>query len=416
MQIGTIVRHVLMALLTLFTMTIVYELPFILNVFATSPSFPLQGVYNNQNDWSLEKAPGFEGAENIAECTVGQQHRFLSPHIAAVSYISDGRTLNATLWLSSAFKEPTISSSSLFKEVERTYALLIHSDSTYDTGQNYQVVIQWNPLVKTWSKIIKESSPPFIFQSEKVLDQVNNYTGFFVKGKNYVDLSLNLSIAGSPSQYRIISYASDTFMTKDSHVCHLIDVTDVVHVPPPEFIISTLPNSVSLFPGENKTIELQIKSNTNLDSHILLYPSNQTDSIKLTFTPREISIPPSGLATSLLHIKASESATVHPYTIPIFAKISFPTTISNWLSGDILYKPASATINKASNFTATIQEPLTPSQQIRNIWESWGLPISGFVALITALGGGGIVGWFLKTLKSKRSKQDKYRKQNEGWQ
>jgi hypothetical protein len=416
MQIEIILRHVLMALLALFTIMIFYGISPILNVFATSPPFPLQGIYNNRTDWSLEKAPGYESAKNITECTIGQQHRFPSPHIAAVSYVSDGRTLNATLWLSSPFKEPTILSSSLFKEVERTYALLIHSDSTYDIGQNYQLVIQWNPIFKTWSKIIKESSPPFIFQSEKVLAQENNYTGFFAKGKNYVDLSFDLAIAGSPSQYRIISYASDTFMTKDSSVCHLIDVTDVVHVPPPEFIISTLPNSVSLFPGENKTIELQIKSNTNLDSHILLYPINQTNGIKLTITPHEVSVLPSSMATSLLYIKALENATVHPYTVPIFAKISFPTTISNWLSGDILYKPESAIIDKASNFTVTVQEPLTPSQQIKNMWESWGLPITGFIGLITALGGGGIVGWFLKTLKSKRSKQNKYRKQNEGWQ
>ena len=96
------------------------------------------------------------------------------------------------------------------------------------------------------------------------MEQKSNYTGFFVRGKNYVDLYFNLGVASYPNQYNVVAYASDTFMTKDSHICHLIDVTDVVPIPPPEFAISTSPTSMFLFPGENKTIELQVKSNTNL--------------------------------------------------------------------------------------------------------------------------------------------------------
>lgn len=384
-------------------------------VFAASPAFSLQGIYNNRNDWTLRKALGYENARNITECTT-QQHRFLSPHIAAADYVSDGNTLNATLWLSSPFRTPSISPSSQFKQIERSYAMLIHIDSAYDIGQNYQDAIQWSPITNTWNNIIKQSSPPFILHTDndKVLHQEKNYTDFFVKGKNYVDLSLNLGTIGSPSQYSIVSYASDTYMTKDYHVCHLIDTTSIVHIPPPEFVMSTLPNSVILFPGENKTIELQIKSNTNLNSHVMVY-TNQTEDVMITFTPQDISVLPSGIATSLLQIKASENAKTHPYTIPIYANITFPTTITNWLSGDIFANPQSAVINKASNFTLTVRQPLTFPEQLKNTWESWGSPINGFVGLITAIGGGGIVGLvYRKITKRRNEKRDMDIKRREG--
>lgn len=383
--------------------------------FAASPSFSLQGIYNSDNGWDLENVRDFTNAKNITECTT-TQHHFPSPQIAAVNYISDGKTLNSTLWLSSPFKEPIISSSSIFQQVERRYALLIHVNSAFDIGQNYQIVIEWDSTSHAWTRKIIESSPPSIFQTEKVLDQKSNYTGFFVRGKNYVDLYFNLSVASYPNQYNVVAYASDTFMTKDSHLCHLIDITDVVPIPPPEFVISTSPGSVALFPGENKTIELQVKSNTNLESVISFFTTNQTNDIKLKFIPNTTSILPYSMATSLLQIKASEKADAHPYTLPIYTKISFPTIITNWLSGSIHSNPKSIILNKPpSNVTITVLASLTIGQQIKNMWESWGSPISGFVGLITAIGGG-IAGLLLKKFKdkwNKRNKSNKFRKYDE---
>lgn len=378
--------------------------------FAVSPPFPLQGIYNNHSDWSLQKTIGYESVKSISECLT-QQHQFLSPHIAAADYISDGKTLNATLWLSSPFKVPSISSSSGLKQIERTYAMLIHIDSAYDIGQNYQSTIQWSSLTNTWSKITKKSSPPFVVKTnnEQILAQKNNYTDFFRSGKSYVDLSLNLALIGYPSQYSIISYASDTYLTRDNHICHLKDITSVVHIPPPEFIISTLPNSVNLFPGENKSIVLQIKSNTNLNSNVTIYTDHTEDkNIMITPIPRVLPIIPSGIASSLLETKASEDAKAHPYTIPIYISISFPTAVANWLSGTILANPQSAIINKLSNLTITVHQPLSFQEQVKNIWESWGAPINGFVGIITAICGGGIAGLVYKKLRHNKKREKRH--------
>jgi hypothetical protein len=69
-------------------------------------------------------------------------------------------------------------------------------------------------------------------------------------GKNYVDLSLDLGAAGCRNQYSVVSYATETFVNSTSSVgCSLVDITDAIYIPTPEFILSTLPNSVVLRPG-----------------------------------------------------------------------------------------------------------------------------------------------------------------------
>jgi hypothetical protein len=415
-------KYVLLSWLVSITLMSLYTLTPINNIFAISPSFPIEGISNNHKGWALAKLAYFENenAKNITECTTGQ-HSLPSPNIAAVDYISDGKTLNATLWLSSIFKEPINSSSFPFTQVERSYGLLIHVDSDYDIGQHYQVVISQDPLSHTWYKTIEKSSPSFIGGNAKVLDQKANSTDFPLKGKNYIDLSLDLSKLGYPSQYSVISYASDTFMTKDDHVCHLIDATDVVHIPLPEFVMSMLPSTVILVPGENKIIEFRIKSNTNINSHIFVYAKDQSGEITSTFNPQEIFVSPSGISTSLLQIKALGNAKAHSYTLPIYAKIFFPTNVTGWSisSSNIgnvkLSNPEGATISKQSNVTVSVVEPLTFLEKLKVMWESWGSPISGFVGLITAIGGAGIVGLLLKKFKDKWNKGKKSGKHKEGW-
>src|SRR5690242_7987262 len=79
-------------------------------VFGESPSFSLQGINNTHHHWNLEKGAFFgqESAKNITQCSTKREH-FPFPKIAAVNYISSGKTLNATLWLASPFQEPTAS-------------------------------------------------------------------------------------------------------------------------------------------------------------------------------------------------------------------------------------------------------------------------------------------------------------------
>lgn len=74
---------------------------------ADSPmsSFPNQQILDSVGDWSIERDYAYYPLEeNIENCKLGPGD-FHSPDISSVDYISDGKTLNATLWLSSPFRE-----------------------------------------------------------------------------------------------------------------------------------------------------------------------------------------------------------------------------------------------------------------------------------------------------------------------
>jgi hypothetical protein len=121
-------------------------------VFALSPSFPIQGIILHADNWQLNPV---SITKNMTECKEGQQHiRF--PNIQAVSYYSDGKTLFATLWLSSKFKDIDDKT-----EQHRSYAFFIVSDSVYNANQSYEVSLDWNfsNPNDTWIKKYHEWSP-----------------------------------------------------------------------------------------------------------------------------------------------------------------------------------------------------------------------------------------------------------------
>ena len=131
----------------------------------------------------------------------------------------------------------------------------------------------------------------------------------------------------SPQQYKAVFYITDYFIIH--HVfCRLVDITNWIIIPPPDFSISIAPNStVNLRPTEQKNIELLIKSNTDLASEAFLNYNNSLlgpdNDINLTFSPKRVSILPFSAGSSSLHITASGNAKPNLYLIPIVANISF---------------------------------------------------------------------------------------------
>ena len=429
----------------LVTITIVLSYTFstIYCAYGDSPSFSLQGIENIRHHWHLENNGIFFGqysAKNITQCSTRRGH-FPFPQIAAVDYISNGKNLNATIWLDSPFQQPT-ASPTVLKEVSllpssvhdkrtislhlavekhtiresiRKYAFLIHPDSVYDIGQTYQVAVAWNNTSNTWQRTATESIPSSLQGNNRVLEQQNYYNLSFVPGQNYVVVVvMNLALLSYPSQYSVIAYALETY-NEDSVFCKLVDVTDVVHIPPPDFSTSTLPNSIVLLAGESKPVELQAKSNTNLQSNISL-STDQNSNVRLRFEPNKLYVPPFGISSSLIHVNALDNATANPYTLPIKANLSFPIAVTNWLTRDILTNPGTAAIIREANFTVSVRPPLGLSEQLNEVWSAWGTPISGIVGLIAAILGG-VGGWLLKHFKSKKNRErirDKHRNINEG--
>src|SRR6266516_2392206 len=244
------------------------------NVYSLSPSFARQEITDPVDDWSLIKArqkytyvetPSSGRSlillgNNPADCpTKIQQNHFRIPEIAAVTYLSDGKSLNATLWLSHSFVNPPSNASTWlshpFKKVPWyliRYGMSMDVRSVYETeGSDYGIRYLWDAMNNTWTRMVHEISP---FGDMKVLERQNNYNASFAigGGKSYVDLYVNLGSLDYPDQYSVVFYAYHFFM-KDGHLCRLVDITNRVFVPPPDVLMSTSPSSVTLRAGEQKT-------------------------------------------------------------------------------------------------------------------------------------------------------------------
>jgi hypothetical protein len=242
-----------------------------------------------------------------------------------------------------------------------------------------------------WTRNVVEVSA---YDKQRVLEEEKNYRAFYQQGKPYILFSFDLSKINFPQQYNAVFYITDYFV-KQHRFCRLIDITNWVNIPPPEFTMSITPsNSIVLRPGEVKDIELTIKGNTNLPSEAHLTDSNNNSNnnnnnnktISLSFTPNKVSILPSSVGTSTLHVKALDSAEpISVYTIPIVANISFPNTITN-RGGETFSNSKSQILSQKSNVTLSILPPYTPGERFSSFVTTWITPVTGVWTFLAGVG------------------------------
>jgi hypothetical protein len=274
-------------------------------VFASSPSLTRQQITDNVRDVIDSRRENITRDDRI--------------DILSVNYVSDGRTLNTTMWLFTPLykKSPPANIS---------YGMLIDADFNNNTGTqgaDYRVSIDWNNKSKRWQKTIQEYETPFpqIGISEKrIIDIKNNYTGFFEDKKRYVTIPTDLSLINFPDQYRVVFFA-----TNSKGASLNADFTNWVNIPPPKLRMSLSENPVYLSAGSTTTVELQLNSTTGFEPNVYLHTNNQSNGIQLDFEPNKFVIPSYGMATSRLNIEIPNYIEEgQQITFPIFASISAP--------------------------------------------------------------------------------------------
>ena len=271
---------------------------------------------------------------------------------------------------------------------ETRYIMAIDIDSVHDTGTDYRVILFRtlnNDLSWNWTREVREISST---NQIKVIEQTNNYTGFYNKnGGSYVEFSLNLDNVNSPERYKVVFYVTDLF-AKNHHFCRLLDTTNWINIPPPMFDISTEPSDViSLRPGEETNIQLRIKSNTDLESKAVFFTPPSDNGISINIPSEAISVPSSNTGTSTtINIKALSNATVNRTNIiPLITNISFPSVIVN-SGGDIFNNSKTVSINETSGLTIRILPPYNIEDQITYITNKWITPLSGIWTFVAAVG------------------------------
>lgn len=290
----------------------------------------------------------------------------------------------------------------------RSIVMAMDINSGYDfRGEDYRVTLDWDPSIRNWTRLVQESRSSLgedhtLDSGEYiVLEKEDNYVGFFNKEKNYVKLIMNLSSINFPDQYSLVFFVTDGYQNRKA-TCNidLFDMSDEVHIPPPDFTFTVSPSSVSLRPEEQREMELQIKNtNAKLNSYVVL-STNKSKGIEVSFIPNSISVPPSGLSTSVINIKAADNAGHRPHTFQITANITFPSQLTNYLTNEKFNNTGGARITEQSDVTVTVLPPVSFQEQFNNIITNWFNPLTSIYTTIIGIITG-ILGWRVWKRKKK---------------
>jgi hypothetical protein len=235
-----------------------------------------------------------------------------STDIRSVDYINNGKFLNTTLWLYFPFHDKPLN----YKHVD--YGMLIDADfdkSTGYSGFEYQLEVRWDNQTRTWSRTLNGWSPNGDIIT---IGKTQNYTGFSATGHSYVQLSLDLNSITHGRRYQAVFYAKSQ---KEDNLGYIADFTRPIDFPPLEVIISTSPASLSLRPGEEKTIEVRVNSTSGYEPTVSLDAFANNNNITVNFQKGfdVLQIPSYGTATVPLTIFATEGVIPSPYTVVIRA-------------------------------------------------------------------------------------------------
>lgn len=361
-----------------------------------SPIFDRQEVIDDKNDL----------------INIGTGNQTAGPpyvDIKSVTYSSDGRSLNSTLWLSSFSSHPSR---------ERVgYGVLVDADLNTNTGFqgiDYKVEFTWNSTAKKWIKVFGEFSSD---RNERMIvepiDTITHLVGERTR-EAYVTLDVELGRMLSPESYRLFyyAYASQAKDPKsgESKGSPFIDAVRWAFVPPPEFTITTEPQFINLRAGEEKDILVIVTSRTALLPEVYLNTTKPSQTISLNFSENKLSIPSFGIATTHLKIGTDKKTTPALEKFDIRGNLTFPgqnftvpVDLSTNVPGnttDLQIKSKSLT--KETSFLMNITKPLSLNQQFR-IWLSdWFNPLSGAITSVISIATG-VVGWGIGS-KSKRRK------------
>jgi hypothetical protein len=367
----------------------------------SSPSFPNQEIIDPTIDWINLASRGFTKDGDR------------STDIKAVDYSSDGKELNAILWLYFPFNVEPRSSNEYVN-----YGMFVDADfdeSTGFGGIDYKVELSWNNQTKIWTKTLEKWSH---FGDSLVLDnQTIPYTNSSNEGSHYVLLSADLDAMHLPKKYKVIFYGEvkkeGSFRT---------DFTRWVAIPPLDLTVSTLPTSVELKKGEEKTIEVKVNTTQGYEPTVNLHARSPSGNIIFDFTQNDtlsvpdftLRIPSYGTATTPLTITSSNGASTGPYTLFIFANSSFPpeefikarSFIENRTAGRIP-SLSSENIFTQSSLLVTLQDPLTLIDNISDFWNKVGAPISFIYGILA-----GISPWIFSKIKERLKDTNKQKQVN----
>jgi hypothetical protein len=393
-----------LSLLLLTTIISYAPLP-ISNVLASSPSFSRQEVGDDERDGI--NINGLAGTQTVDDYKDPLDN---STDILKITYLSDAKNLNASLWLGGNFtKNPAAKGAEAV-----VYGMLLDVDSNPKTGfqgVDYQLEVQWMNSSKIWNMFLGEY--PSVDNASlrdpvdylKILDIKQNYTDFFVDNKPYITLSLPLEDVAFPSKFKAMYYGIVIYDSSNM----VVDLGSWIDIPPANLAISTLPNPIIIRQGEQKNVAVQLKSNDGVMSDVASFSPIENYS-KIDIQPNNMDEldggggepPSSNMGPTTFITKVSSDAEIGEYTIPILVNMStgsvFPSEFLR-LSNFSFSVPTKGNVLTIANLTMTVTEPVTLQEQIKEFWSAYG----GIISLVGAGFGGGLASYVLDRVKTRKN-------------
>lgn len=359
--------------------------------FAQPPSFSIQEV-----DTGVHNGIQINGTTHAETKPNYNWPLASSSDIQRVTYSSDGRTLNATIWLGGGVEQ----NPSLYGVSTAVYGELIDADNNPSTGKygvDYQQEVQWNNQTDSWNKLFVQYSSPLNFRT---LSLQKNYTLFFQNKEKYVLMPLDLKSITSPDKFRVIYYA--ILIYNESRI--LLDLTPWIDIPPPQFTFSTTPNPLILTQGQQEDIGVQLQSSSGVPPRLANFTpyQNYTD-ISIKFNPSKLNITSFGVAPIPLKIESSNNAQIGKYTIPILLNLStgsvFPSKFIQ-LGKLNISMPTQGYISGKGNLSISVVPPPSIDQRIKEFWSVYG----SLISLVGAGFAGAASTFVFEYVKSRRNK------------
>jgi hypothetical protein len=384
-------RPVLIGISLFIIALITFGYPVNREIFAESPSFSRQEINT-----------GFHNGIQVNAITHMQtkvDYKGLmdnSSDIQRVTYFSDGKTLNATLWLGGSIKQIP----SRYGASTVVYGMLIDSDNNPATGKygvDYQKEIQWTTNTKMWNLLTVEYSSPI---NNRTINIVKNYTGFSDNQK-YVLLSLSLKDITSPANYRVLYYAIVIYNQSKM----LLYLTPWIDIPPVQYSFTTSPNPLVITQGEQQDIGVQLKSNNGISAKVVSFiPSQNYSALKVLFNPDKLNASSFGIAPAPLRIQVPGNAQIGQYVIPILVNMStgsiFPSKFIQLAKANVSI-PTQGYITTKANLTISVVEPPSVNQRVKDFWSTYGSLVS-LVGAGFAGGASTVVFEYLKNRKKEK--------------
>lgn len=364
----------------------------------SSPPFELQEMINENHDWF----------QTYGDSDLNLKNNYTD--ILAVNYLSDGETLNATIWLNAGIGNYT--DFSLKKPLNKiSYGMLIDADSNSETGYrgaDYDLYMELTGGdLSAYLYQLSSTGGYKLIGSNINFTEVYDESGAFLGS---VDFTLDLDTINNPANYNLLFYSAESFGPNEVR-----QFTNWVSIPPPTLQVTTSPEDISIRQGENMMVPARIKSSTGFSNDVvnitLSGDKNSEYAIASGFNSSEIVVNVERIQPPLFKIDIPKDTPLGIYSIPLIVTIREPSeaVITKPISLDsaggkvdpeveISKKyPTVGYLTKPINLTVTVVAPKTINDHFKEFWGTYG----SFIGIFA----GAFIGAFAKVLFDKRKKE-----------